>query len=83
MLERLKRRRGGQPGNKNSLGHQNALKHGSTALASERGVWLNAGPKRQRSARGSRPGRRRGVRRTVPSMPVSSQSWIASGPSGR
>ena len=28
MLQRLKRKRGGQPGNKNSLGHQNALKHG-------------------------------------------------------
>ena len=28
MLQRLKRKRGGQPGNKNSLGHQNALRHG-------------------------------------------------------
>jgi hypothetical protein len=28
MLQRLKRKRGGQPGNKNAVGNQNALKHG-------------------------------------------------------
>jgi hypothetical protein len=41
MLQRLKRKRGGQPGNRNSAGHQNALKHGrcTAAARAEREAW--------------------------------------------
>jgi hypothetical protein len=44
MLERVKRRRGGQPGNRNSAGHQNALKHGryTAAAKAERLSWWEA-----------------------------------------
>jgi hypothetical protein len=41
MLQRLKRKRGGQPGNRNAVGNQNAVKHGrySAAAKAERAAW--------------------------------------------
>jgi hypothetical protein len=41
MLDQPKRKRGGQPGNRNSAGHQNALKHGryTAAAKAERAAW--------------------------------------------
>ena len=59
MLQRLKRKRGGQPGNKNAVGNQNAFKHGrySPRIKAER--WAQrqaeAAAERERFAEWSGP----------------------------
>ena len=39
MLQRLKRKRGGQPGNKNAVGNQAAVKHGRYTAAAKAARW--------------------------------------------